>query len=207
MARHLIRLSGFVPDEEIAIEFVGLRPGEKLFEELVCRDEEVGPSAIEKVLRVASCSEPPGDLASAIAQIEADATSGRREEVLMALRGLAGMIVPGEEPAAPAIAPVPVAAAAAAATSSGEQPCPHCGASTLFRSRAKTVTERVRRGFSAQRLFRCTTCQWRGWLLPLHVSDAPAVEPSAAPDFSALDLALQASAPPPRRAFSPSDLN
>lgn len=51
LARQLIELTGLKPDEDIEIEFVGLRPGEKLFEELSYKGENITPTTHPKILR------------------------------------------------------------------------------------------------------------------------------------------------------------
>jgi FlaA1/EpsC-like NDP-sugar epimerase len=63
LARKLIILSGLKPDEDIRIEFSGIRPGEKLYEELRCSDEEVLPTSHEKI-KVFAGQCPPADLMS-----------------------------------------------------------------------------------------------------------------------------------------------
>ena len=49
MARNLIRLSGYEPDVEIPIVYTGLRPGEKLYEELLMDEEGLQDTANEMI--------------------------------------------------------------------------------------------------------------------------------------------------------------
>ena len=49
LARQMIRLSGFEPDEDIPIRFIGLRPGEKLHEELMTAEEEVAATQHDRI--------------------------------------------------------------------------------------------------------------------------------------------------------------
>lgn len=49
LAENLIRLSGFVPNEDIKIVYTGLRPGEKLFEELLMDEEGIEKTTSKKI--------------------------------------------------------------------------------------------------------------------------------------------------------------
>lgn len=49
LARNLIKLSGFEPDVDIKIEFTGLRPGEKLYEELLLAEEGIQATKNNKI--------------------------------------------------------------------------------------------------------------------------------------------------------------
>jgi FlaA1/EpsC-like NDP-sugar epimerase len=51
LAHNMIRLAGYEPEEDIAIEFTGPRPGEKLHEVLFSDDEEVQPTAARRINR------------------------------------------------------------------------------------------------------------------------------------------------------------
>lgn len=66
MARDLIRFSGFEPDVDIQIEYIGLRPGEKLFEELITDGEGVVKTSHEKIMVLKGTSCDPYDLRSQI---------------------------------------------------------------------------------------------------------------------------------------------
>ena len=95
LAKEMIRLSGLVPYEDIDIVFTGLRPGEKLYEELLLDGEGILPTTHEKI-RIARAVVP--DYQTLIADIEdilADARQINHDAVRNKLRHL----VPEFQPA------------------------------------------------------------------------------------------------------------
>ena len=86
MARNLIRLSGLVPDKDIALTYLGCRPGEKLTEELVADHETVESTTVQKVL----CIRPDparnfAQLSGLVARLEESAAEGHVSKVLALL--------------------------------------------------------------------------------------------------------------------------
>lgn len=71
LARNMIVLSGLVPDQDIKIAFIGLRPGEKLYEELFEHGERVEPTSHNKIKRaVSQMPFGPGELDRHLKELE-----------------------------------------------------------------------------------------------------------------------------------------
>jgi FlaA1/EpsC-like NDP-sugar epimerase len=51
LAKLLITLHGYTPDEEIKIKIIGLRPGEKLYEEVLVKEEETQSTSVKKIFK------------------------------------------------------------------------------------------------------------------------------------------------------------
>jgi len=86
LARLMISLSGHVPDKDIRIEITGLRPGEKLDEELMSAEEAARSREVRPKVRAVQSPPPPSDLLERIDRLESVARKGDRDAVLAALR-------------------------------------------------------------------------------------------------------------------------
>ncbi len=89
MARDLIRLSGFEPDVDVKIKYIGLRPGEKLHEELITEGEGIVSTSHEKIMVLKGAPFDPemlngkvDELASLAYEQEAEEIKGKLQEIV-----------------------------------------------------------------------------------------------------------------------------
>lgn len=93
IARRMIRLAGLEPDRDVKISYVGLRPGEKLSEELFNHQEARRSSSVSGVFEACPAAMPLGRLQAAFDQIERAANLGNAARV----RELVGAVLTSNE--------------------------------------------------------------------------------------------------------------
>jgi FlaA1/EpsC-like NDP-sugar epimerase/UDP-N-acetylmuramyl pentapeptide phosphotransferase/UDP-N-acetylglucosamine-1-phosphate transferase len=87
LANHMITMAGLVPGKDIRIEFTGLRPGEKLNEELMTEEEEHTQVVRNRIWSAVS-PPPPSDLIERLVDLRLAAQAGVRERIAAELRAL-----------------------------------------------------------------------------------------------------------------------
>lgn len=98
LARQMIQLSGLQPEVDIEIKYVGLRPGEKLFEELNCQGENFCPTRHPRIMSFIHRPEPFDLVQAALVRLEEEMYSIEAMEVKNRIRQL----VPEYAPYSPA---------------------------------------------------------------------------------------------------------
>jgi FlaA1/EpsC-like NDP-sugar epimerase len=111
LASHMITMAGLVPGSDIRIEFTGLRPGEKLTEELMTEEEEQSQIVRDRIY-AAKSPPPPADLHVYLAELRRQAEACDQAGLLHTLQRLIPTYVSTGGPAAIPTAPDPDWAAA-----------------------------------------------------------------------------------------------
>jgi FlaA1/EpsC-like NDP-sugar epimerase len=86
LARNLILLSGLRPEEDIKIEYVGIRPGEKLYEELSAFEEDVIPTSHEKIRIFAGATIPWPSIQPRLTRMQAVCQARELNELILILK-------------------------------------------------------------------------------------------------------------------------
>ncbi len=89
LARNLILLSGLKPDVDIKIEFSGIRPGEKLYEEVSGTDEETVPTTHSKIRIFTGPSASPEAVSRCLEELRRATEARDAAGVVLALKELA----------------------------------------------------------------------------------------------------------------------
>jgi FlaA1/EpsC-like NDP-sugar epimerase len=94
VARQMIRLAGLEPERDVAIKIVGLRPGEKLFEELFDEAEQRLPASVSGVLAAVSQPIELSRLHEILDSLERAARSDDVEQVHKLMRQIVPLAPP-----------------------------------------------------------------------------------------------------------------
>jgi len=95
LARKMILLSGLRPDIDIRIVFPGIRPGEKLHEEIMALEESTSATPHTQI-RVVSSPLPPGNLQRTLDELELATAERDGSQVISCLKKIIPGYVPGE---------------------------------------------------------------------------------------------------------------
>jgi hypothetical protein len=195
VARDLIRLSGFRPDD-VPITFIGLRPGEKLDEELVGNDEIAGPSKVKSVMQVRPRHAPQAPrLWAQIGELEKAALLGDAGAVIAQLRAIVPQFgsatAPVSVPVAEATMRESIERAPRSAPAEAVLTCGACGSEDMRRSRVSGLLEALRHRLTAKRPHRCYVCGWRGWIDGVVMPRTANIVVAPLPDLSRLDAAFR----------------
>ncbi|NIV03299.1 MAG: polysaccharide biosynthesis protein, partial [Calditrichae bacterium] len=88
LARKMIQLAGYVPDRDIEIKITGIRPGEKLYEELINPDETAVPTFHKKIKILNTETLEPPDFGEQLDRLYRVAKNGHPDEIVTTLRSL-----------------------------------------------------------------------------------------------------------------------